>query len=237
VQTTTICAPCGAFPGQQGRSKLNQVTSADDEVAPCELVPTRDPRPGLRRASTGFRSPKPPPPRRPTFAECVESGYPKSCWTPGHKGYIGEAFERRPSFQEQYWANERRKVALERDRKREEQRRPSRPIDISRPSSPSPGVSAIFSLKRTDSGSSFTSIGSSQSAASSTPSTSSSKRSRLNHVELADEDDRDLEGHEAREEQQSREPHAGTNSKSNLTPHGGQAQRRLFGKHKSKGPV
>lgn len=51
------------------------------------------------------------------------------------------------------------------------------------------------------------------------------------------QDDRELEGHEAREEQQLRGDETGADSEPDTTPHGVQGQRGLFGKYKSKSPV
>ena len=200
------------------------------------------PRPSLQRANTTtfFEQRNlqySPSPRPPSFVDLVAAGVRPSPWTPGHPDYHKLKHKRKTSWQEECHQHQRqKKLKKEEERTRQEVRRLGRQLDGSRSLTPSPSISRINShvfnpSKRADTGSSLNSVKSAQS------STSSRVSSLLNRVQSAPQpqDDRELQGHEARQERQLRTFEARTDSKSDSTSYRGQGQRRLFGKHKGKG--
>jgi hypothetical protein len=196
-------------------------------------------KPGLGQANTSYFHQKisnlSSPPRKPTFAEIVEEGVVPSPWSKDHPNCLRNKL---PSWPEGCLAYERQKHFERVERRRQEQRRVTRQLDGSRSQTPSPNVSRINSgilspIKRADTGSSVNSKRSTQSSSSSRIS------SFLSRVQSATftEDDREHQGHEARKDQQLRRSETGTDSQSDTASYGGQGQRRLFGKYKSKGVV
>ena len=122
--------------------------------------------------------------------------------------------------------------AEEKDRQeKRRQREVTRQLDGSQSGSSSPGTSRASSLissaiQRDGTANSDVSDLSAKSKA--------SRRSYLNRV-LSPNDDRDTQGHEARQERQLREHGVGTDCDSDTTSNRGQGQRGFFGKYKGKG--
>jgi hypothetical protein len=217
-----------------------------DELAGKALDPLEAPRPGLTRANTSYFhqrvASQPPQFRKPSFVERVEAGVQLSPWTEGHPNCLKDKYKDRPktNWQEECLRHERHRHLKKQERKRQEQRRTSRQLDGPRSLTPSPSISRLNTgiltfnnLKRADTGSSVASVRSGQSSNSSRI---SSLLSRIQSTPPS-HDDRDFQGHEARQIQQPREVDTRANSKSDTAPHGGQGQRGFFGKHKGKGVV
>lgn len=227
------------------------------------LDPNAGPRPGLKKAASVFekrveerRSTS----RRQTSVREDSSGLHRapsvrelaalprevSIWNKDHPSKVREQFKasRSVSFHEQARPHSRRR----------EVRKTNRALDGSRSLPSSPSLARVDSdpfkrlkLKRTKSEESLSSQTSAntqeslntQDSRTSNRSASSRVSSLLSRVVSADSvnDDRNLQGHEARKEQQLREPITGKDSKSDSASDGGQGQRGFFGKHKGKGAV
>jgi hypothetical protein len=200
------------------------------------------PRPGLGRSSTSYFHQKiaalTPPPRKPTFADIVEEGVEPSPWNKDHPNCLRNKYNDTP------WHEGYRTYAYEK-RKRQEQRRVNRQLDVDGPRSlePSPigsRANSFFPPSRANTNSSGNSDRSTPSLNSSHQSTKSANSSRVPsflRVLTQLEDDRKYQGLEARKDEQLRKSDSGTDRQSDTSSYGGQGQRGLFGKHKSKGVV
>ena len=214
-----ICAPCG-IPGHRRKQLINPFDTIRQVNT---LDPSTEPRPYLGRAITTqltHRDSRSTFPSELSLADIIKQGPEWSPWSPKSPYYLS-----------------RRSSSL----REESPRRASRQFDGSKsstPSTPTPTVSRANSFSTRFNPGSLERSGTGDSAISSrsnnsTHSSKSSRRSCLNRVETIG-DDRNLQGHEARQERQLREPGPGADGEPNSAPHGGQGQRGFFGMHKSK---